>query len=102
MEEFIQQIIKNLANNGFPHKRVSLPTEKMFEIADGKGLSFNAVLDQLKEKHQITGEIGPDTIVFSLSQAGSDMFSKAQEMMSKMSPEEMQDLMQKAQDWLKK
>ena len=36
MDEFITQIIKNLEANGFPAKVVSLPTEKMYEIADNK------------------------------------------------------------------
>lgn len=92
MEKFIEQILKNLENNGFPHKRVSLPTEKMYEIADNKGLSLNKALDGLKAKHNITSEIGADKIVFSKEVAMSqeDMYAQAQEMMSKMSPEEMQ------------
>ena len=65
MQTFIDQIIKNLETNGFPIKRVSLPTEKMFEIADNKGLSFNAVLDEMKVSHQILGAIEDEKIVFS-------------------------------------
>lgn len=101
MEDFIQQIIKNLAKNGFPHKRVSLPTEKMFEIADSKGFSFNTVLDRLKADHQIMSEIQTERIVFYLDASATDMFAKAQEMMANMDPQELQNLMQQAQQWLK-
>lgn len=105
MQNFIDKIINTLKANGFPQKRVSLPTEKMYEAADNKGLSFNQVLDEMKEKHQITAEIGPEKTIFSQEEAPSEnpfggmdqasMFQKAQEMMSQMSPEElkrMQDM----------
>ena len=101
MEEFIQQILKNLAQNGFPHKKVSLPTEKMFEVADEKGFSFNAVLDKMQTEHQIDYEIQTERIVFSLSQSGEDMFAQAREMMANMDPEELQEMMKQAQEWLK-
>ena len=101
MEEFIQQILKNLAQNGFPHKKVSLPTEKMFEIADEKGFSFNTVLDKMQTEHQIDYEIQTERIVFSLSQSGEDMFAQAREMMANMDPEELQEMMKQAQEWLK-
>lgn len=105
MENFINSIIKNLENNGFPQKKVSLPTEKMYEVADNKGFSFNAVLERMKEEHGIYSEIGADkTIFFKLQDqanpfAGMDqaqMMKQAQEMMAKMSPEElkrMQDML---------
>ena len=90
MKEFIDNILKILSNNGFPGKRVSLPTEKMYEAADNKGLSFNTVLQELKEKHNIDAEIGADKIVFSqVKMNKDDMMKQAQEMMSKMSPEEL-------------
>lgn len=84
MNDFITNILNTLQTNGFPAKRVSLPTEKMYEVADKKGLSFNKVLEVLKSEHQIDSEVTSEKIIFS-----ADMMKKAQEMMSKMSPEEL-------------
>ncbi|POB14960.1 hypothetical protein [Halobacteriovorax sp. DA5] len=94
MEKFIDQIIKNLSANGFPEKKVSLPTEKMYEVADNKGLSLNKVLEELREKKMIDSEIGSEKIVFSMQKFENqqDMYAKAQEMMSQMSPEELQKM----------
>ena len=99
MEKFIDQIIKNLETNGFPAKKVSLPTEKMYEIADNKGFSFNAVLDEMKLKHSIHAEIGSEKIIFhrenekmNENMSENEIYAKVQEMMSKMSPEELQKI----------
>jgi hypothetical protein len=100
MNEFIENILKTLNSNGFPEKRVSLPTERMYEAADNKGLSFNQVLDQLKVEHNIEAQIGADKIIFSKINAGmpfagmdqEDIMKQAQEMMSQMDPEEMKKL----------
>jgi hypothetical protein len=100
MQEFIDQIKKNLEANGFPDKKVSLPTEKMYEIADKKGLSLNKVLEEMKEKDSIHFEIGDEKIVFSkvvvnqesFPNLNPDMMQKAQEMMSKMDPAELQKI----------
>ena len=57
--EFIVNILETLHKNGFPEKKVSLPLEKMYEIAHHKGLNFNKVLDFLREKsvdHEKTTE----------------------------------------------
>lgn len=94
MNDFVAHILNILKTNGFPLKRVSLPTEKMYEAADNKGLSFNAVLDVLKKDHQVEAQIGTEKIIFSLSipstnQSKEDMMKQAQEMMGKMTPEEM-------------
>jgi len=100
MNKFIEQIKKNLENNGFPAKKVSLPTEKMYEIADSKGLSLNKVLETMREQEQIQFEIGDEKIVFSKVVVGKEdfpnlnpeMFAKVQEMMSKMDPEELKKM----------
>lgn len=93
MKEFIDNILKILNSNGFPQKRVSLPTEKMYEAADNKGFSFNLVLQELKEKHNIDAQIGSEKIVFTqVSMNQEDMMKQAQEMMSKMSPEELKKI----------
>lgn len=109
MKEFVEKILQTLKTNGFPQKRVSLPTEKMYEVADSKGFSFNQVLEQLKSEHQIVAQIGDEKIVFSqevaeTSFAGMDglaglagmdpqeMMKQAQEMMTKMDPAELKKL----------
>ena len=93
MKEFIDNILKILHTNGFPAKRVSLPTEKMYEAVDNKGLSFNTVLQELKATHNIEAQIGADKIIFSQVTMGKeDMMKQAQEMMSKMSPEELKKI----------
>src|SRR5688572_19118750 len=98
MNEFIEKIIHNLKSNGFPEKRVTLPTEKMYEAADNRGLSFNKVIEQLKIDHGINAQVEVDKIVFSqiqeTPQAGrsEDMLRQAQEMMAKMDPEELRKL----------
>lgn len=103
MEKFIKSIMTNLESNGFPDKRVSLPTEKMYEIADSKGLSLNTVLDEMKINNDIDSNVGDDKIVFSKldTEVSSDPFAgldqnqmmqKAQEMMSKMDPAELKKM----------
>lgn len=91
LKEFSDKILQTLKSNGFPEKRVSLPTEKMYEAADNKGLSFNQVLELLKTEHGIAADIGPEKVIFSRIQASpQDMMKQAQEMLSKMGPEERQ------------
>lgn len=92
MEQFIETILKNLQNNGFPQKRVSLPLEKLYEVAEEKGHNFNKVLEEL-EKQGIQHEKTLDKIIFSPSiDPNSEMFSKAQEMLGQMTPEQIQQL----------
>ena len=94
MKKFIESIKRNLESNGFPQKRVSLPTEKMYEVADNKGFSLNAVLEKLKEEDQVNFEITDDKIIFSKIEAmpniDPEMMSKVQEMMAKMDPAELE------------
>ena len=93
MDKFIESIISNLEQNGFPAKKVSLPTEKMFEIADKKGLSFNKVLDKMEADFEICSDIGDEKIIFSKKLAEmnqEDMMAQAQKMMSQMDPDELE------------
>lgn len=93
MNEFIDKIIKTLETNGFPDKKVSLPTEKMYEAADNRGLSFNKVMETMKADHNIESIVESEKIVFSKQdnqQFNEDMFQKAQEMMANMDPAELQ------------
>jgi hypothetical protein len=94
MKDFSDKILQTLKNNGFPAKRVSLPTDKMYEAADNKGLSFNQVLEYLKTEHQVSADIGAEKIIFSqtVSENPEDMMKQAQEMMAKMSPEELRKI----------
>jgi hypothetical protein len=94
---FKQQITKNLEMNGFPKKKVSFNLEKMYEMADNKNLSLNAVLDELA-KEQILNEKTVDKIIFYKEEVSAqfdmnaDMLKQAQEMLSKMSSEEINNL----------
>lgn len=94
MDEFLTHILKTLEANGFPLKKVSLPTEKMFEAADKRGFSFNKIIDELKANHNVEAKIGPDKIVFSkvLAEDPQDLMKQAQEAMAKMSPEELKKI----------
>lgn len=93
MKTMKEQITTNLANNGFPQKKVALPLEKLYEVADSKGENLNKILDELKSEgvdHEKTG----DKIIFksAMPNLGPDAFAKAQEMMKNMDPEEMQKI----------
>ena len=94
MKEFTEKILQTLKTNGFPEKRVSLPTEKMYEAADNKGFSFNQVLEQLKADHHVEAQIGPEKIIFSqvVGTNQEDMMRQAQELMSQMDPEELRKI----------
>lgn len=95
MNEFIEKILSTLKTNGFPQKKVSLPTEKMYEAADNRGLSFNRVLEEMKTLHNIDADVGADKIVFSMVKEqvfNEDLMKQAQEMMSQMDPEELRKL----------
>ncbi len=97
MKEFTEKILQTLKSNGYPEKRVSLPTDKMFEVAESKGFSFNDVLKALKDEHKVESKIGPDKIVFSPEAAApamnpEEMMKQAQEMMAKMDPEELRKI----------
>lgn len=107
MDEFIEKIMKTLEGHGFPSKKVSLPVEKMYEAADNRGLNFNKVLDQMKDIHQINADIQVEKIIFSKELphqeqaspfANPDLMKQAQEMMGKMSTEELQQMQQMFQN----
>jgi DNA integrity scanning protein DisA with diadenylate cyclase activity len=87
------QILNNIKSNGFPTKKVSLPLEKMYEVADTKGENLNTILDELKSQ-AVDHEKTADKIIFksALPNLGTEGFEKAQEMMKNMGPEEMQKL----------
>ena len=111
-EQFIKQIEENLKGNGFPEKKVSLPLEKMYEIADSKGLSFNDVLREMKEKHGIESLLETERVIFSSTAQENaeqkepfsfnpeelknmdqdELKDKAQSFMKSMSPEQMAEI----------
>lgn len=97
MNEFIEKILDTLNKNGFPQKRVSLPTDRMFEAADNRGLSFNRVLEEMKTLHNIDADVGADKIIFSQTIIKEnlnpeDLMKQAQDMMTQMDPEELRKL----------
>ena len=92
-----EQILKNLESNGFPVKKVSLPLEKMYEVADSKGENLNTILEELSSQG-IAHEKTLDKIIFKSDLKGAmpnlkgDAFDKAQEMMANMDPEELKKI----------
>ncbi len=107
MKDFAAQILKNLETNGFPSKKVSLPTEKMYEVADKKGHSLNTVLDYMRDEMNVESAIETEKIVFSplaketevndfgFDGVTPDMMAKAQEMMAKMDPNQLKEMKDK-------
>jgi hypothetical protein len=96
IEKLSQQIITNLRNNGLPHKKVSLPLEKMYEISDKKGISFNKVLEHLKTKN-IFSKSDTDRIIFEErnTHQQNDTLSQAMDMLKKMGPEQLKEMKDK-------
>lgn len=90
-------ILKNLSNNGYPAKAVSLPLEKLYEAADNKGENLNSILEELASEGTLHTKTG-DKIIFRSSPMNSaegfgmspEMMKKAQEMMNGMDPAELQ------------
>ena len=62
--EFIANLLKNLAQNGFPEKKVALPLEKLYESAHSKHVNFNKVLTFLLEEKDIDHEKTSTKIIF--------------------------------------
>lgn len=89
----IDQILNNIKSNGFPAKKVSLPLEKMYEVADNKGENLNTILDELKSQG-VDHDKTTDKIIFKSALPNLDpaAFAKAQEMMKGMGAEGMQKL----------
>lgn len=79
--------------NGFPEKKVSLPLEKMYEVADEKGENLNTILDEMKVLG-IDHDKEEDKIIFksALPNMTGDSIKRAQEMMAKMDPEELKKI----------
>lgn len=104
MQHLKEKILKTLNQNGFPQKKVSLPTDKLFQMADDIGCSFNKIAEQFKTEG-IATEIQAERTIFSMdlsSQteptfAPQDILKKAQEMMAGLSSEERDKLMQQYQ-----
>lgn len=100
-EPFLKNILGILEKNGYPEKRVSLPLERMYEVAYEKGLNFNKTLTQLEAKGVAHEKTKDKIVFFPASAAGSEagampdfatMMAKAQEMMKNMTPEQLQQI----------
>ena len=87
--QLANQIVTNLKNNGYPERKVSLPLEKMYEVAEQKGANLNQVLEDLK-KLNIGHEKTLDKIIFfKIEKSQAEMMQEAQEMMGQMDPAEL-------------
>jgi hypothetical protein len=92
LEEFVLNIVKNLAKSGFPRNRVALPLERMYEVAHGKGLNFNKALDRLAERG-ITHEKTNEKIIFFAAPQFGDMMAEAQKIFASMTDEQRAELL---------
>ena len=63
-QKFVQSVVDNLRKNGFPDSKVAFPLERMYELADKKGLNFNKVLEALAGLG-IAHEKTPEKVIFS-------------------------------------
>ena len=95
-DAFLTSIIKNLETNGFPSQKVSLPLERMYEVAHQKGLNFNKALSLLEAKAILHEKTTTKIIFFSqvddvAPDAGAS-FKAAAEMLKNMSADERQRL----------
>ena len=61
---FVESVVAQLTKNGYPERRVAFPIERMYEVADAKGLSFNKVLEVLAERG-IAHEKTPEKVIFA-------------------------------------
>lgn len=102
MNTFKERILKNLKNNGFPDKKVSLPLETLYEKADEAGENLNQILAEL-ESESIGHEKTPDKIIFysletpdtKANPFSPEYLKKAQEMMSQMDPEQLREIQER-------
>lgn len=88
---FVDRVVAQLTKHGYPERRVAFPIERMYESAAAKGLSFNTVLDVLRERG-IAHEKTPEKVVFAPAEAeaslpGLEGFDPA--MLAGMSQEQM-------------
>jgi hypothetical protein len=116
---FCQSVIDNIKKNGFPEKKVAFSLERMYALAEDKGVNFNKVLETLKSieiEHQKTPEKiiffpklktpPPQTAPTSNPFLGMDfskmdigrMMSQAAEMMKHMTPEQLAAAKQMAEN----
>lgn len=96
-ETFIKQILKNLQLNGYPNKKVSFDIFKMYELADNKELSFNAILEDLEKVHNVLHEKTAEKVIFYSdvdNNMNKDMYEQAKDVLSKMSPDEISKMKQ--------
>ncbi len=94
LDNFKEQVLKNLRNHGYPEKSISFPLEKMYEVADNKGLSFNKVLDVLKEEGHHS-ELTVDKVIFYKFEdevLDDNFMNQAQDMMANMTPEQLESI----------
>ncbi|MBM4292577.1 MAG: hypothetical protein FJ138_15090 [Deltaproteobacteria bacterium] len=105
MESFLEQLMKNLHKSGYPARKVAFGLERLYEVADAKGLSLNKALDLLRaqgvEHHKTNEKITffcappapPDAQAAEAGEGGGvDFMAQAQAMMAGMSPDELEGL----------
>ncbi len=103
VQEFTAVVIRNLEKNGFPKNAVSFSLDQLYEKASQKGFSFNKVRDELKSKG-IESQIDGEKIIFTQTASKSEPFemgqmaSMAQDLLSRMSPQQRDRIMEMAKN----
>lgn len=100
--EFVENLMKNLAKNGYPHQKVAFPLERLYEAAYLKGLNFNKVLEHLSQKGIDHEKTATKVIFFPLQSQSpldqnpspnlAEMMAQAKEMFKNMSPEQVAEI----------
>lgn len=97
-KKFLESLYKNLESNGFPHKSVSFPIEKLYEFADKLNVNFNQVREEIKKLFIETTTEG-DKIIFTKVEADeSSPFGQAMKMFENMSADQKKQLFEKFQN----
>jgi hypothetical protein len=125
------RILHNLQKNSFPEKEVSFPFRSLFEASKNEGVKLSAVLKELEEEN-IFHSLKEEKIIFrstkpevkdeginstnpygvpdeimqrameQIEKMSPEQISEIQEQVKKMSPEERENLVKKAQSFMKK
>ena len=102
----LDNILKTLAKNGYPERRVALPLDRMYEVAYEKQLNFNKALAFLADQG-VAHEKTETKIIFfpkvdAAPTAGLDPFAAfAGFDPATMDAQSMQDMMSRAEQLLK-
>ncbi len=103
VQDFAEVVVRNLNKNGFPANAVAFALEPLYEKASERGFSFNKVREELKAQG-IESKIEGEKIIFTKIAAAEapmdfgNMASMAQDLLSRMSPQQKERIMEMAKN----